>query len=702
MGGNFAETALAAIEFPAALRCVSQYAVTAQGARRVESRRPASDPAIISAALERADAMRRLLDEGEEIAPLACGEPESALSRLRVEGSVLDGEALCSLLLLLEAARATALKLRRAAVREPALSSLLPPPLPEDLEPALVRALEPGGRLRDEASRELLRLRRELVAARAELVATLERILGSVDSRHRGEGAAVTLRSGRYVIPVRASGRARLGGIVHDESATQSTLFVEPPEAIELNNRLRSIEAGEAREVQRVLRELTALLRPHAAPLEAAFVMIVETDDAWARGRFASLMRAPLPVIAPAEAELALRDAAHPLLFQPGASVVRFDLVLVGGERTVLVSGPNTGGKTVLLKAAGLAVAMAQSGIIPPLGPGSVIPVRDAIFADIGDRQSIMESLSTFSAHVATLKDVLDRAGPGSLVLLDELGTGTDPAEGAALAAAVLVSLTARGALTVATTHLGALKDLAAHSPGIVNASLQFDAATLGPTYRFAKGVPGRSYALAIARRLGVGAEVLADAESRVSDVERKLDSMLAAAEQRAQELARRIADLESRELDLANQAARVAAAETLIRQRGEELSRGEKELERRTRSGMREHLLAARAEVERAIALARDGREREARRALEEQIAALDSGSAGSAAPDRPAAAEHEPPGPASLARGTAVRIRSLGVEGEIESVRGEAVTVLVRGRRVRVKAADLAAAAATTRGRR
>lgn len=693
MGGLFAETALAAIEFPAALRCVSPYAVTAQGTRRLEALHPSTDLTTITGELARVDAVRRRLDAGDDIAPVPPGAAESALDRLGIDGAVLEGPELIVLLRLMEAGRLTGQKVRRAGKIEPLLAPLEAAPPPAELEREVERALDPDGRVKDAASRDLERIRRELVAAREDLVRTLERILASVDARHRGEGAGVTLRAGRYVLPVRREGRARIGGIVHDESATHATLFVEPPEAIELNNRLRSLEAEEAREVQRILRELTAALRPHAALLADALEMIVALDSYYGRARYAQVHDAAVPAVGPAGSLFALRAAAHPLLFKPDAAVVRFDFVLEAGERTVIVSGPNTGGKTVLLKGVGLAVALVQSGILPPLGAGSAVPVCDALFTDIGDRQSIQESLSTFSAHVAHLRTMLAEAGPGSLVLVDELGTGTDPAEGSALAAAALVALTRRGATTIATTHLGALKDLAESVPGVVNASLQFDAATLAPTYRYVKGVPGRSYGLAIARRLGVEPAVLADAESRVSAAERRLDAMLAAAEARGQALDRALGALQARELEVANLEARTARDRAALEAREDALRQTERSLDRKGRSGMRDYLLEARAEVERALVAAREGREKEARRALEVQIAALAGGDRAGEGPDAVPHVEEadEGPGRVALVPGTRVRIRSLGLEGEIETVQGDDVAVRVRGRRVRVKAADL-----------
>ena len=305
--------------------------------------------------------------------------------------------------------------------------------------------------------------------------------------------------------------------------------------------------------------------------------------------------------------------------------VVPFDLVLAPDEYTVLVSGPNTGGKTVLIKAVGLICLMAQSGIVPPVGPQSVLPVLDSVFADIGDRQSIAASLSTFSAHVAALRDILEHAGERSLVLVDEIGSGTDPAEGGALAAAVLKALTRRRALTLATTHLGALKKLATETVGIVNASLQFDAETLTPTYRLLKGVPGRSYGLAIARRLGLAPDVLEVAGRAVPDSERELDRLLAVVEAQAREVEARERELTERELVLRDDAAKIAARADAVAAREREVQARARTLERGAREQARAYLLEARRKVEEALGRARaavdEATAREARRLVEQAI---------------------------------------------------------------------------------
>ncbi len=418
-----------------------------------------------------------------------------------------------------------------------------------------------------------------------------------------------------------------MGGIVHDESATRNTVFVEPPEIIELGNELRAAESAELREVLRVLRELTDVLRPHAAAIAAAWEMCIAFDDLCARARYAVEVNGFVPEIG---GYLKIKGGRHPLLDHP----VAFDLELHPDELTILVSGPNTGGKTVLIKAVGLLTLMAQSGIVPPIGPHSSLPVFTEVFADIGDRQSIAASLSTFSAHVAVLREILDGAGSGALVLLDEIGSGTDPAEGGALAAATLKTLTRRRAITLATTHLGALKQLAAETVGIVNASLQFDAETLTPTYRLLKGVPGRSYGLAIARRLGVAEDVLVEAERGVPDAERTLDRLLASVEARGRELETRAAELDTRAAQIDQNLQNLQNLEALETS----LQAREKSLDSAARDRARAYLLEARKTVEAALGQARaavtEATAKEARRMVEEAIektgGRLESGNVG------------------------------------------------------------------------
>jgi len=623
VGGGVAPSVLETLEFAAALERVAAHAAGPLGAARVRHRTPATDLAAIRAALAQVTELAALFLTDDALRAEPVPDIGTTLELLGVPGSALDGPVLAELGLALVAARVVAADLVRLAADAPRTAALRVDPPPRELEQRLADSLDPDGQVRDGASRALARARRAVREARQRLVQKLEALLGALDPTERAPDAAVTVRGGRYVIPVRSTARARIGGIVHDESATRSTVFVEPPEVIELGNALRAAEADQQREVLRVLRELTDALRPHRDAIAAAWEMCVAFDDLCARARYAVEVNGFAPAIATGPLEI--RNGRHPLLVTDAMPVVPFDLLLAADECTILVSGPNTGGKTVLIKAVGLLCLMAQSGIIPPLGPQSTLPVFTGVFADIGDRQSIAASLSTFSAHLAQLRDILEHAGPGSLVLLDEIGSGTDPAEGGALAAAILKTLTRRRAVTLATTHLGALKQLAAETVGIVNASLQFDAETLTPTYRLLKGVPGRSYGLAIARRLGLAGDVLDIAERALPDADRTLDALLAAVETRGRELESRERDLAAREERLRDDAAKVDVRAGDLAAREHEVATRARTLERDAREQARAFLLDARKKVEEALGRARaavdEATAREARKLLEKAL---------------------------------------------------------------------------------
>jgi len=634
---------------------VAEHAAGPLGAARVRSRRPEYDPAAIRAALAQVAELAALLLTDESIRAEPVPDITQSLELLAVLGSALEAPAFAELTVALAAMRVVAADLKRLdtshAARRTATLRVDPPP--KELETRLVQSISPGGEVLDGASKDLARARQRVRAARKHVMDKLGAILGSLDQTERAPDAAVTVRGGRYVIPIRSTARSRVGGIVHDESATRGTVFVEPPEIIELGNELRAAESAELREVLRVLRELTDVLRPQRAAIAGAWEMCIAFDDLCARARYAVEVNGFVPEIG---GTLKIKNGRHPLLVSSPPDplsvpergndlkapsplarrergtggedqtseldvVIPFDLELHPDEFTILVSGPNTGGKTVLIKAVGLLALMAQSGIVPPIGPHSSLPVFTAVFADIGDRQSIAASLSTFSAHVAALREILAGAGPGSLVLLDEIGSGTDPAEGGALAAATLKTLTRRRAITLATTHLGALKQLAAETVGIVNASLQFDAETLTPTYRLLKGVPGRSYGLAIARRLGVAEDVLAEAERGVPDAERTLDKLLASVEARGRELETRAADLDTRAAQIERDLENLQNLQNLET----ELQLREKSLDTAARDRARAYLLDARKTVESALAQARaavtEATAREARRMVEEAI---------------------------------------------------------------------------------
>ena len=608
--------ALGALDFARVLDVVAGYAATPLGAADVRALVPLGVPHdtagatstgadaarnAISTAHAQVAAMRALVGADQPWPSPPIADLWASLARLEVPGSAFTPAELQGALLLLVGSRAQASAWKSARERDvecaplaPLVARLVSEP---KLETALEKVVDDTGAIRDGASHDLKKIRRQLQGAEADLIKLLERVIAKLAAHHRVDDASVTMRNGRWVVPVRREGVKSLGGLVHDTSATGATVFVEPPAAVEFGNRIRELEAAEKREIERILHEVTDLLRPHAGNLAGALSALIELDSLLARARFADAFRcAPATFWEPA-AGFSIVDGRHPLLVAKRPdSVVPFSLAMDPAERTLLVSGPNTGGKTVLLKAVALLSLMAQAGIPAPVAAGTVLPLFDRVFADIGDEQSIEASLSTFSGHVRNLIEIVEQATSSSLVLTDELGSGTDPNEGAALGSAILETLTRRGTTTIATTHLGALKQLAQEVPGVVNASLQFDEAALAPTYRLLKGIPGRSYGLSIARRLAMPAAILENAEARVPQAERDAAALISDLERRQDAIAEREQNADDREESYAERAEKVSAREQAARAK-------ERELEREGRDVARKYLLDARKEIEAAIA---------------------------------------------------------------------------------------------------
>jgi DNA mismatch repair protein MutS2 len=602
--------ALGVLELPRVLDVVAGFATSMLGAERIRSLTMTSELALLESEHARVAAMRAAIDGKEPWHPDPIPDLTDALARLRLEGSMWNGGELNAAATLLRSSRRTQTQLRND--RRPGIVRTLLAPLldaliaAQPLEERIDRTILEDGTVKDDASAALRRIRRELRSAQSELISILEREMQRLEPHHRVSDMSVTMRNGRFVIPVRREARVATGGIVHDTSASGATLFVEPPAAVEFGNRMRELESDEIEEVERILRALTDELRPRREEMIASLDALVALDSLFARARFGVVYKCSPATLVPSREGFEIRNGRHPLLLAQGADVVPFDLAMTADERTLLVSGPNTGGKTVLLKALGLISALAQSGIPTPVGPESRVAVFDDVFADVGDEQSIEASLSTFSAHLKNLAEILRLATGDSLVLIDELGSGTDPVEGAALGWAILESLTTRRTMTVATTHLGTLKELATQVPGVVNASLQFDAVALAPTYRLIKGIPGRSYGISIARRLRLADDVVARAEERLPQQERDVAALIEQLERREETLQTREREAAAVLDDARQRIADVAKRERTVRER-------ERAAEKSARQDARKYLLDARAEIDRTI--------RELKRASEERV---------------------------------------------------------------------------------
>ncbi|MGN0172651.1 MAG: endonuclease MutS2 [Acutalibacteraceae bacterium] len=386
----------------------------------------------------------------------------------------------------------------------------------------------------DTASPALADIRRKMRAASQRARDQLDRMVHSPAYQKYLQDPIVTIRGGRFVVPVKTEYRAEVPGLVHDTSASGATVFVEPMGAVEANNEIKVLTSKEEAEIERVLTALCAEIGEFADAVSAEYDILVELDLIFAKAALAYQMGATRPTVSN-DGVLVLKKARHPLIEKE--KVVPIDVTLGLDFDTLVITGPNTGGKTVTLKTMGLLTQMVMCGLLPPCGSGSRFSVFDAILADIGDEQSIEQSLSTFSAHMTNIVDILKRADSRSLVLLDELGSGTDPVEGAALATAVLEQLRTQGARIAATTHYAELKAYAIHTDGVENGSCEFDVATLRPTYRLLVGVPGRSNAFAISRKLGVSEALVDRAQELVNGDDRRLEEVVVSLEERRQAL---------------------------------------------------------------------------------------------------------------------------------------------------------------------
>ncbi len=659
---------------------------------------PASDLGVIEATLEETHQARAAIGLAGTPPWALIPDVRPTLDAARVPGSVAEGAELYALLPLLEGAARLSGYGRGVGEEAPALAARLQAlPQERSLGDLLRRSLDEDGRVRDEASPALRRIRARCLDLRREVVAQLERHFQRADADSLFQERYVTVRHGRYVLPVRTEARGRLPGIVHDRSQSGATLFVEPQSAVEENNELGQAAREEEAEVLRVLAALTDAVRAALPGLTRLVEAMGDLDLVFARAELADRMEAVRPVVH-AGREVAVRAARNPLLLaqswkEPGRAVVPVDLTLDAARPLLVITGPNAGGKTVALKTLGLLALMAQAGCHVPAGEGARLPVFSQVFAIVGDEQSVAENLSTFSAFVKQLREVLERVDGTSLVVLDELGAGTDPEEGAALAQAVLEELAGRGALCVASTHLEPLKAFASTHPRARNASVEFDGERLAPTFRLVYDRPGQSYALAIGARLGLSAELIARADRYRTTQQRQLQDLLARLGDRDREDAARAARVERREVESAALLARaeteLAAAqrkarETLDRAQGEsrrlvaEVRRAVNEEWEKLRRGER-----TRADLERSRQrlgeVARAGRE----------VAPASPGA------DRPAEAGD----PVEVAH-LGLRGLVLAIEGGTATVRAGTVTVKVPREALRVTGPVPAPAATSAPG--
>ncbi len=623
---------------------------------------------------------------------------------LALHGGVLDPSDLLDIKSTLVAGRNLARTFDRLQSQYPrlyAMAALLPPP--GGLVDAITRTLSDRGDVLDSASERLANIRRDLRVAHDRLMTKLQRMVNDPNTTPFLQEALITQRDGRYVLPLRSEFKGRVKAIIHDQSASGATLFVEPLAVVELNNEFRELELAERDEVRRILYDLSQQVAAQAGDIQQTLETIAELDLAFARAKYSEELRgsepalipfpkrkeAPPSVATPLPKEsrhpgsvIRLYQARHPLL--DPETVVPIDVELDEQTFAMIITGPNTGGKTVTLKTVGLLALMAQAGLHIPVHSGSQLSLFHDIYADIGDEQSIEQSLSTFSGHITNIIRILVHADRRSLVILDELGAGTDPQEGAALARALLTHLLERGITTLVTTHHPELKAFAHSTPGVVNASVEFDLETLRPTFHLTVGLPGRSNALAIAQRLGLPESIINAARSEISPEDLRAEDLL---------------DEIHRQRDLARRA-RLAADQAQHEAEGmrTELSRRLEKIEDERRTVLLNAQAQAAQQMEELQQELRELRRRlehsrqplEVVQQVEERLEALEE------TVEKPVERRVQPVGESSKRRplrlGDKVRLKSLNTQGMVTALGEEEAEVQVGMLRVRARLSDLA----------
>ena len=520
------------LELPRVLDMLADQAVTEEGKDKARRLRPETDPVEVTALLAETTAAVEKMVLGGSPAFAGVRPVAGSLQRANMGGS-LNTRELLDIAKVLAAARSAKEYGEGDAEKKTPIDVLFHSLRPNRfLEDKITGSIVGDGELADSASPELASIRRHMRATESKVRDILQRIISSSQAKYLQE-SIITQRSGRYVVPVKSEFKNEIPGLVHDLSGSGSTFFIEPMGVVKANNELRELQAKEEKEIDRILAELSAEAASFREDINLDYELLIRLDVIFARAKLSNKMHAMAPGLS--TKGLNLRRARHPLL--PPKTAVANDLSLGETFDTLVITGPNTGGKTVTLKTIGLLTLMAQCGLHIPAGDGSVIKVCKRVLADIGDEQSIAQSLSTFSSHMSNIVGILEETDDETLILLDELGGGTDPVEGAALASAIIDHARSLGAMVAATTHYAELKVYAMTTPGVENASCEFDVETLAPTYRLLVGIPGKSNAFAIARRLGISEEIIQDAAARVDAENVRFEDVLTKLDHQRQEM---------------------------------------------------------------------------------------------------------------------------------------------------------------------
>ena len=685
--------ALRALEFDRIVDAVRAFALTPMGDERLAGLEPSTDPAQVAALLASTTEATRYIARHGGFPLRAHDDLPAILGALAVEGRALEGLRLLVLSTFLGSVDDTRTAIRRVAATFPLVDKAGANAASFTSEIAKTRAtIDPSGDVVDDASPQLRSLRDRLRRQKTRLRGTLESYLRGKDTSKYLQDQVVTERNGRYVLVVKAELRSGIPGIVHGASASGASLYLEPLSTVEINNDIVALEEQEAEEVRRILLELTEAFRGRPLDIARTVEAAAELDVLQARARYSDSIDGIEPRLS-TDGTFELQAARHPLLKAP----VPVTIKIIPPATVLLITGPNTGGKTVALKTAGLLALMAQAGLRIPAADGSRLPVFRSVFADIGDEQSIEASLSTFSAHITNIASMDRRLSVPGLVLLDEIGSGTDPVEGGALGVAVVDHFRRRGATLVATSHYDALKSYASTTEGVASAAFGFEPSTFAPTYELIYGSPGRSLALEIAGRLGLSPSIVAAARNNLSVREAQLAAHLAKIDHdmRAIEHDRRLAARERESLE---------AAASGMRQREEALKQREEASRTRLIEELDSQVREARKQIEGVIAKLKQKTQAMADEAARRTINTGASGAARIEARDavdavvgailQPAHAAEPSPVRALAAQvtvGARVAVGTLGIEGVVTSLHDGSAELDVRGKRMRAHVRDI-----------
>jgi DNA mismatch repair protein MutS2 len=668
------------LEFQQVLAKLASHTSTTQGREASMQLAPATYPDIIKKRLQETREARRLLDEDSGMPLGGLFDIRDIVARAAI-GHILTPSELISTAHTIQSAKRLKQYLQKRAISYPLLADIAGNiTLPTHLDTIIESAISSGGEIMDSASPELSRIRQKLRNVHSRLMDRLNGMLSSEKYRSYIQEPIITLREGRYCIPVKSENRSHLNGIVHDASSSGATVFIEPAGCVDMGNELKELSIREEQEMARILAHLSSLTEASSSDLQAMSSLVANLDMANAKALLSIEMQAIEPELN-RNGEVLLLDARHPLL---KGDVVPITLDIGKSYSVLLLTGPNTGGKTVALKTLGLLTLMAQSGLFIPADAKSRLAIFDSVFADIGDEQDIQQSLSTFSAHMGNIVRILTTMRGMSLILLDEPGAGTDPAEGAALARAILEVFLERNARIIATTHYGELKEYACAYPGVENAAVEFDKETLAPTYRILLGVPGCSHALYIAEKLGLPSEIIQKARGFISSRDKDSAEILQQIEE-----SRRIA----RDAEILIRRQQVESEKLLdeYRRKVREIEETRKTVQAQAMAETRAIFEKAKRDIADMIADIKSSKEDSSLVAPIEMLKDLREDIFGSLQ-SAPEIIEDIPMEPDTLRKGDRVEILSLHLEGEVlDDPTGDSVSVKVGAMRASMRLTDL-----------